>query len=78
MWSVNFSRDALSFLQRNTRFLEDDILLLVQNAVRFFHGERINVDIKKLKGPWVGFYRIRKGDLRILAAFDFERRLAMI
>ncbi len=29
-------------------------------------GENINIDIKKLSGDWAGYYRIRKGKLRII------------
>jgi mRNA interferase RelE/StbE len=35
-------------------------------------GEDINVDIKKLKGKWEGFYRIRFGRLRIIVEFQFQ------
>ena len=47
-------------------------------AIKKFSGETANVNIKKLKGVWHGFYRIRRGDLRIIASFDFEHAHALI
>ena len=29
-------------------------------------GENVNIDIKKLSGEWEGYYRLRKGKLRII------------
>lgn len=29
-------------------------------------GENINIDLKKLAGNWIGYYRLRKGKLRII------------
>jgi mRNA interferase RelE/StbE len=29
-------------------------------------GEHINIDLKKLTGNWDGYYRLRKGKLRII------------
>ena len=78
MWNVSFSGEAVSFLRKAGRFSESDVVELVEKTIRMFRGERVNVDVKKLKGEWAGFYRIRKGKLRIIAAFNFERYSAFI
>ena len=36
------------------------------------------IDIKKMKGEWKGFYRIRKGKWRIIAEFDFDNNSVFI
>ncbi len=36
------------------------------NFLRKLRGEKINVNVKKLKGNWEGYYRLRKGKLRII------------
>jgi mRNA-degrading endonuclease RelE of RelBE toxin-antitoxin system len=77
-WSVGFTRDALSFLKKNVRLSEREVIVFIQGAIRTFQGERTSINIKKLKGDWRGFYRIRKGNLRIIAAFDFEHRSVLI
>ena len=76
-WIIDLTRDAEKFLSRN-HMEREHVLDLVGLAVRKFSGEPANVNIKKLKGVWRGFYRIRRGDLRIIASFDFERARALI
>lgn len=71
-WSISFSEETLSFLRKVRRLSEGDAVELVEKTIRMFGGERVNVDVKKLKGAWAGLHRIRKGKLRIIAAFDFE------
>ena len=70
-WCVDFSKDALKFLDQNN-LKEDFIVDKIKFALRKFKGEDINIDIKKLKGEWEGFYRIRFGKLRIIVEFQFE------
>lgn len=70
-WRVGFSTDAIKFLRRNN--LEENFIIdKVKLALQKFRGEQINIDIKKLKGEWEGFYRIRVGRLRIIVEFDFD------
>ena len=70
-WRLDFSRDSLRFLTRNN-LKEDFVINIIKLALRKFAGENINIDIKKLKGDWEGFYRIREGKLRIIVEFQFE------
>lgn len=70
-WRIGFSSSSLKFLERNNS-KEDFIIDKVKLVLRKFKGEDININIKKLKGVWEGFYRIRFGRLRIIAAFQFE------
>ena len=76
-WRVDFSSNSLKFLKQNNleeKFVVDKIKLVLQK----FKGENININIKKLKGEWEGFYRIRSGRLRIIAEFQFEQNRAYI
>ena len=72
MWTVDFSSRTLKFLDKNR--VNEEVLEKVRLAVKKFQGEAVSVDIRKAKGKWTGFYRIRSGKLRIIAAFDFERK----
>ncbi len=76
-WSVHFSKDALLFL-KEVHLPESAVLELIEKAIHLFQGERVNVDIRKLKGDWAEFYRIRKGKLRIITAFDFENHSVLV
>ncbi len=71
MWQIEISRESLKFLQKEN-VAEEEIFDLARRAVRKFQGEEINVDARKLHGEWRGFYRIRKGKLRIILEFRFE------
>jgi len=76
-WLLDFSTNSLKFLKRNN-LEEDFIISKIKLALRMFKGENINIDIKKLKGEWEGFYRIRSGRLRIIAEFQFEQNRVYI
>lgn len=70
-WHIDFSASSLKFLKKNN--LEENFILdKIQLTLRKFRGENINIDIKKLRGEWEGFYRIRSGKLRIIVEFQFE------
>ncbi len=69
-WRIDFSANALKFLNRN-KIEEDLVIDKIKLALQKFQGERINIDIKKLSGEWDGFYRIRVGKLRIIVEFQF-------
>lgn len=71
-WTVDFSYDSLDFLSRNN-LNEGTVIDKIKLALRKFSGEKVNINIKKLKGEWEGFYRIRVGKLRIIIEFNFER-----
>ncbi|PJE73734.1 MAG: hypothetical protein COV02_01025 [Candidatus Terrybacteria bacterium CG10_big_fil_rev_8_21_14_0_10_41_10] len=78
-WKLLLSRDADRFLIGNkTKINEEEIFDLIRKSLLKFKGESINVDIKKLKGEWEGFFRIRKGDLRVIIEFDFENLAALV
>ncbi|MFH1462661.1 MAG: type II toxin-antitoxin system RelE/ParE family toxin [bacterium] len=76
-WRIDISRNAEKFLTKN-KLTIDEIQELVSRAIRYFQKENINVDIKKLKGKWRGFYRIRSGRMRIIAEFHFENSVVFI
>ncbi len=70
-WRILISRDAKKFLEGDN-FSIEEVNELIVKAIRRFQGEDIAVDIKKLKGKWQGFYRVRSGKMRVIAEFNFE------
>ena len=69
-WTVAYSKRASSFIE------EHGIEARVSDSIRDFilkiTGSSINIDVKKLKGEWAGYYRIRKGKIRIILRPDSE------
>ncbi len=76
-WRIDTSQNAEKFLVKNKLTVEE-IKILIGRAILFFGGQKINADIKKLKGEWKGFYRIRSGKIRIIAEFDFDQSTVFI
>ena len=76
-WDVDFSPQSLKFLARN-RISENEVVEKIHLALRKFRGEDIAVDIRKAKGKWAGFHRVRSGKLRIIAAFYFKPKEVFI
>lgn len=70
-WRIDFSKNSLRFLGDN-HLEENFIIEKIKLALRKFSGEDVNINIKKLKGEWEGFYRIRDGKLRIIVEFYFN------
>jgi len=59
IWKIELSSNAYKFLKRN-KIPKEKIFELIRKAIRKFQGEKVNINIKKLKGKWFGFYRIKK------------------
>jgi len=76
-WQIDFHKNAARFLESN-KTSQDKIIEIVFQALKKFKGEDINIDIVKLKGCWFGFYRIRVGDIRVIAEFNFDAKKVYI
>ena len=76
-WRIDFSASSLKFLKKNN-LKENFIIEEIKLVLRKFKGENININVKKLKGEWKGFYRIRSGKIRIIAEFQFEQNRVYI
>jgi mRNA interferase RelE/StbE len=70
-WEVDISKNSLHFINNN-HLDEKKIIELVILAIKKVHGLEANIDIKKLKGEWKGFYRISHGKIRIIIQFQFS------
>jgi len=76
-WQIDFSLNSLKFLKKNN-LKENFIIEEIKLVLRKFKGEDVNINVKKLKGEWKGFYRIRSGKIRIIAEFQFEQNRVYI
>ena len=75
---VKFCKQAIKFLQRaNTEDVEN-----IREQIRLititFEEQKIipftELDIKKMKGDWEGFYRLRVGKNRVIFTVDFNSK----
>ena len=73
-WQISFSKGVIKFLDRSSEINEKEVVSLLKKALnRLINNSLENVDLKKLKGDWLGFYRVRRGDLRIIFEINFEK-----
>ena len=76
-WQIDFSKESLKFM-KNNNIDETNIISCVIKTIRRLKGESVNIDIKKMKGEWKDFYRIRLGKTRVLASLDFDNKKVYI
>ena len=70
-WSIGYSREADKFLVKH-KDIEADLIDEVGKFIRKVNGETVSVNVRKLSGEWEGYYRIRKGKIRIIFYPDFH------
>ncbi len=63
-WKIDYSKDAERFIQKQN--IRNEVREELKKFFKKSKGENINIDIKKLLGEWAGYYRLRKGKLRII------------
>ena len=61
-------RKSFFFKRENLR---SETIGEIVNFLKRLRGESVSVDVKKLKGDWQGFYRIKKGKVRIIFELSF-------
>ena len=71
-WTIEYSREADQFIQ--TEGIQGEVQRQIEGFLRKLRGESVNIDAKKLKGEWKGYFRIRKGRLRIIFSIDTNDR----
>jgi mRNA interferase RelE/StbE len=76
-WRVELAERASIFIEIN-HIPREYIFSIIADAIKNFQGEVISIDIRKMKGLWEGFYRIRKGKWRIIAEFNFDANSVFI
>lgn len=72
-WQIGLSDQAQRFLDKQ-HLSENFVVEPLSRAARKLSGENIAIDIKRLSGKWKGFYRIRKGKIRIIFSINFHAR----
>ncbi len=73
---VKFRKQALKFLQKTTADDVDQIQSQLRQLIISIEEKSIipftELDIKKLKGEWLGFHRLRIGKIRVIFSVDFD------
>ena len=75
-WKIEYSKQANKFAKQHELFssVREEIHKFLLKMI----GVTINLDVKRLKGNWEGFLRIRKGRLRIILTVDEQNKIIYI
>ncbi|MEM2571071.1 MAG: type II toxin-antitoxin system RelE/ParE family toxin [Thermoproteota archaeon] len=80
-WKLRTHRKALKFLEEiseeERKRVEEKLndLLKTLECGTLLHT---HLDVKKLKGPWKGFFRIRVGKIRVIFKIEIENKEVLI
>lgn len=77
MWKIDLSKQADKFIEKEN-VDEDEILFLVQKFINYSKGLDENVDVKKMKGKWRGYHRIKIGKVRMILKVNFKERQILV
>ena len=77
MWQIELSRQVDKFAKKEN-IKDDEILTLVKKVIDYSKGLDENIDVKKMKGKWKGYYRIKIGKIRMILRIDFNNKIAFI
>jgi hypothetical protein len=73
-WAIEYSKDTDSFIKKH-RHIKDVLIGEIKKLIQKLNGENVNIKFKKLTGDWEGYYRIRKGKIRIIVYLDFAKHV---
>ena len=64
---ITYSRDVRKCVEKYRIITYKELQELIKKLLmKFYHGEDVNIDVKKLSGKYKDLIRIRKGNLRVL------------
>ena len=67
-WRVDYSRGSEKFIEKQN--IREEVREELRRFLIRLKGENVNVDVKKLTGDWTGYYRLRKGKIRIIFSLN--------
>ncbi|MFQ5965339.1 MAG: type II toxin-antitoxin system RelE/ParE family toxin [Candidatus Scalinduaceae bacterium] len=74
---IGYSKKANKFLEKNSKTItEKEVDTLIISAIKeIFKIEKTNIDLRRLKGKLKGYFRIKKGEIRIIFSLKKDRIL---
>ena len=75
-WRIDYSRNAEKFIESQN--IRADVSEQLKRFLMKMKGGNVNIDLRKLSGEWEGYYRLRKGRLRIIFEIDKTDRVLFV
>lgn len=63
-WRIEYSRDADKFIKKQN--IRVEVTRELKKFLIKMQGGNVNLNLKKLTGDWAGYFRLRKGKLRVI------------
>jgi len=76
-WKINISKSADKFLKKE-KFNDEQLIILLKRFLANLQGSEEHVNVRKMKGRWLGYHRIKIGKIRIIVKVDFGERLIYV
>ncbi len=79
MWKVELSKESRKYLSKSEKKVVSTILGKIDNFKAWLENKGpLTADVKRLKGNWKGFYRIRVGNIRIILSLDRNKKIVKV
>jgi len=75
-WRVEYSKEAEKFIKKQD--VHTEVTEQLKKFLIKITGGNVNIDLKKLVGNWDGYYRLRKGRLRIIFEVNKDERVLFV
>ncbi|HRR97039.1 MAG TPA: hypothetical protein P5150_09970 [Candidatus Ratteibacteria bacterium] len=73
---VFYSNRAYRFIKEQK--IEEKVRQLIRKFILKYTGEDININVKKLKGKWINYHRIKSGTIRIILRVDKDNNCIFV
>jgi mRNA-degrading endonuclease RelE of RelBE toxin-antitoxin system len=74
---IDVSKQADKFIEREG-ITDDEIFSMIQKFIDYSKGLDVNIDIRKMKGKWTGYHRVRIGKIRMLVRMNCKEKTIFI
>jgi len=77
VWKVDLSKQADKFIEKED-IADDEIISIIKKLINYSKGLDENIDVKKMKGKWQGYHRIKIGKIRMIIKVKFKEQLVFV
>ncbi len=77
---IKYSRQSIKFLNIQSEIItkEKTKELILLSLRKFFLKNNMNIDLKKLRGKWKNYYRVREGKVRIVFSIKKNKIVSVL
>ncbi|MBI5100591.1 MAG: type II toxin-antitoxin system RelE/ParE family toxin [Nitrospirae bacterium] len=80
-WTLDFKRDTLKFLSKQDQDTQQQIRVALNTLLDSLDKNIVPItglDMRRLKGKWSGFIRLRLGKIRVIMKIDTASKIVQV